>query len=243
MGCHPSHWRTPSFFRGVGLKPPTRFWWFISIFPLKVGHFGARFSTVLVTSGSAGTATWHRAPGRLHLCAGCVAFAGAEFGGILGFDAWDLYGTLGGIQFEWNWWDFKRIWKGFEWDFNGIGRFEWEFIMGCISAKSLHEQTGGNKRSLGRLKATRGPDGLGRIAKTSLFTGSIRLSQGWDGPILWFFTENRLGRHPKICPSAFLLHQVPVLSVDFDAMRDQDLDRQKWLGILMGLSGILMGTW
>jgi len=38
-----------------------------------------------------------------------VAFAGAEFGGILGFDAWDLYGTLGGIQFEWNWWDFKRI--------------------------------------------------------------------------------------------------------------------------------------
>ena len=23
MGCHPSHWRTPSFFRGVGI-PPTR---------------------------------------------------------------------------------------------------------------------------------------------------------------------------------------------------------------------------
>ena len=28
MGCHPSHWRTPSFFRGVGSPPPTRYtWW------------------------------------------------------------------------------------------------------------------------------------------------------------------------------------------------------------------------
>ena len=28
MGCHPSHWRTPSFFRGVG-QPPTRWSWFL----------------------------------------------------------------------------------------------------------------------------------------------------------------------------------------------------------------------
>ena len=25
MGCHPSNWRTPSFFRGVGFKPPTSY--------------------------------------------------------------------------------------------------------------------------------------------------------------------------------------------------------------------------
>ena len=93
--------------------------------------------------GGAGAATWHRAPGRLHLCAGCVAFAGAEFGGILGFDAWDLYGTLGGIQFEW----IGGILRGFEKDLSGIlmGLDDLnESLMGCISAKSLHEQTGGN---------------------------------------------------------------------------------------------------
>jgi hypothetical protein len=25
VGCHPSHWRTPAFFRGVETKPPTRY--------------------------------------------------------------------------------------------------------------------------------------------------------------------------------------------------------------------------
>jgi hypothetical protein len=96
-----------------------------------------------------------------------VAFAGAEFGGILGFDAWDLYGTLGGIQFEW----IGGILRGFEKDLSGIsmGLDDLnESLMGCISAKSLHEQTGGTC-PLGRLKPTRGPDGLGilgRIPKT-----------------------------------------------------------------------------
>ena len=31
MGCHPSHWRTPSFFRGVG-QPPTRYIWWTCVF-------------------------------------------------------------------------------------------------------------------------------------------------------------------------------------------------------------------